>query len=115
MSRTVRLRKALAAVPAYKPGKPAAEREGITAYKISSNENPYPPLPSVLAVVQDAARQMNRYPDMAVAELTVALAQRPVVPPEHHATGRGRGGVLCQPIAAPFHPGDELLSAWRSS
>ena len=42
---------ALDQVPAYVPGKPAAAPEGVTAYKVSSNENPYPPLPSVLEVV----------------------------------------------------------------
>ena len=52
MSDQVHLRAALRDVPAYKPGKPATAREGATAYKISSNENPYPPLPSVLKVVQ---------------------------------------------------------------
>jgi len=114
MSDTVRLRETLAAVPAYKPGKPAAAREGITEYKISSNENPYPPLPSVLKVVQDAALQMNRYPDMAVTELTLALAQRLGVPPEHIATGTGSVGVLGQLIAATCDPGDEVIYAWRS-
>ena len=73
MSHTVRLRQVLAAVPAYQPGKPATPGEGLTAYKISSNENPYPPLPSVLQVVADAALHMNRYPDMAVADLTQAM------------------------------------------
>ena len=73
MSDQVHLRDALSKVPAYKPGKPATPREGATAYKISSNENPYPPLPSVLKVVQDAATQMNRYPDMAVSALSQAL------------------------------------------
>ena len=114
MSSTVRLRKALAAVPAYKPGKPAAAREGTTAYKISSNENPYPPLPSVLKVVHDAAMAMNRYPDMAVTELTLAIAQRLGVPPEHIATGTGSVGVLGQLIAATCDPGDEVIYAWRS-
>jgi histidinol-phosphate aminotransferase len=114
MSDTVRLREALAAVPAYKPGKPAAAREGTSAYKVSSNENPYPPLPSVLKVVQDAALQMNRYPDMAVTELTLALAQRLGVPPEHIATGTGSVGVLGQVIAATCDPGDEVIYAWRS-
>ncbi|MEP7036022.1 MAG: histidinol-phosphate transaminase, partial [Actinomycetota bacterium] len=114
MSRTVRLREALAAVPSYKPGKPAAAREGVTAYKISSNENPYPPLPSVLKVVQDAAMQMNRYPDMAVTELTQAIAQRLGVPPENIATGTGSVGVLGQLIAASCDPGDEVIYAWRS-
>jgi histidinol-phosphate aminotransferase len=114
MSHTVRLREALAAVPGYKPGKPAAAREGVTAYKISSNENPYPPLPSVLKVVQDAALQMNRYPDMAVTELTRAIAHRLGVPPEHIATGTGSVGVLGQLVTATCDPGDEVIYAWRS-
>jgi histidinol-phosphate aminotransferase len=114
MSRTVRLREALAAVPAYKPGAPTVAREGVTAYKISSNENPYPPLPSVLKVVQDAALQMNRYPDMAVTDLTQALARRLGVPAERVATGTGSVGVLGQIIAATCDPGDEVIYAWRS-
>jgi histidinol-phosphate aminotransferase len=114
MSRTVRLREALAGVPAYKPGKPADPREGVTAYKISSNENPYPPLPSVLQVVAGAAAEMNRYPDMAVTALTDALAQRLGVPREHIATGTGSVGVLGQLIAATCDPGDEVIYAWRS-
>src|ERR1035437_9843391 len=114
MSQTVRLREALAAVSAYKPGKPAVVGEGVTAYKISSNENPYPPLPSVLQVVADAAMEMNRYPDMAVTELTNALAQRLGVPLEHIATGTGSVGVLGQFIAATCDPGDEVIYAWRA-
>src|ERR1035438_170814 len=89
MSPTVHLREALAAVPAYKPGKPAGVRDGVTAYKISSNENPYPPLPSVVQAVADGAMEMNRYPDMAVTELTDALAHRLGVPLEHIGSGTG--------------------------
>src|SRR6476661_9995093 len=110
----VRLRHALDAVPAYKPGKPAAARDGVTTYKISSNENPYPPLPSVLKVVEQAAAQMNRYPDMAVTDLTQALANHLGVPVEHLATGTGSVGVLGQIIAATCDPGDEVIYAWRS-
>ena len=114
MTHNVRLREALAAVPAYKPGKPTVTREGVTAYKISSNENPYPPLPSVLKAVADAALQMNRYPDMAVTDLTHAIAGRLGVPPERIATGTGSVGVLGQIIAATCDPGDEVIYAWRS-
>ena len=114
MSPTVHLREALAAVPAYKPGKPAVVRDGVTAYKISSNENPYPPLPSVVQAVADGAMEMNRYPDMAVTELTDALAHRLGVPLEHIATGTGSVGVLGQFIAATCDPGDEVIYAWRS-
>jgi histidinol-phosphate aminotransferase len=114
MKRTVHLRDALAAVPAYKPGKPAVRRDGVPAYKISSNENPYPPLPGVLQVVADAATEMNRYPDHGVTELTGALARRLGVPPEHIATGTGSVGVLAQLIAATCDAGDEVIYAWRS-
>jgi histidinol-phosphate aminotransferase len=114
MSRPVRLREALAAVPAYKPGKPAVPREGVAVYKISSNENPYPPLPSVLQVVADAALEINRYPDMAVTELTSAIAGSLGVPAGHIATGTGSVGVLSQVVAATCEPGDEVVYAWRS-
>ena len=110
----VRLRAALDQVPAYVPGKPAAAPAGVTAYKISSNENPYPPLPSVLEVVREAAGAINRYPDMAVTELTQALADTLGVPAEHIATGTGSVGVLGQVIAATCDPGDEVVYAWRS-
>src|SRR5215207_5170366 len=96
----VQLRKALDGLPAYKPGKPAQVRDGVIAYKCSSNENPYPPLPSVLKVVQDAATRMNRFPAMAVTALTQALAERLGVPPEHNTTGTGSVGVLGQGIQA---------------
>jgi histidinol-phosphate aminotransferase len=45
----------------------------MTTYKLSSNENPYPPLPGVLEAAQRAAEQMNRYPDMGSAALYAAL------------------------------------------
>ena len=71
----MRLRSTLTGVPAYVPGRPAAAApDGSPAYKISSNENPYPPLPSVVDVVARAAQQMNRYPDMAATELVEAIA-----------------------------------------
>ncbi len=53
---TVRIRPAVAGVPGYRPGRaapPAVDAPGPT-YKLSSNENPYPPLPAVLAAVTTA-------------------------------------------------------------
>jgi histidinol-phosphate aminotransferase len=47
-----KLRAELEGIPTYKPGKPAASADGPVAYKLSSNENPYPPLPGVLESVQ---------------------------------------------------------------
>lgn len=110
-----RLRAALDGIPTYKPGRAATAPTGeLAAYKVSSNENPYPPLPSVLGVVTDAAASMNRYPDMAASALVQAIAERFDVPAEHVATGTGSVGVLGQVVQATCTEGDEAVYAWRS-
>ena len=47
---SVRLRPEIAALPAYRQGRPAP----ADGYKLSSNENPFDPLPSVIAAVSEA-------------------------------------------------------------
>ena len=110
----VRLREVLAQLPDYKPGKPATAPPGVTAYKLSSNENPYGPLPSVLKAVDEAATTINRYPDMAVSALTQRLAEALDVPAECIATGTGSVAVLAQVVQAACDAGDEVVFAWRS-
>ena len=73
---TPQVRSAVQALPAYVPGRPPATRPGVTTYKLSSNENPYPPLPGVLEAAVEAAGRMNRYPDMGCTELYAALSAR---------------------------------------
>ena len=109
-----RLRAALDGIPTYKPGRPAAARAGAPAYKLSSNENPYPPLPSVLEIVRAQAETFNRYPDMLATGLVQTIAQRFEVPPSHVATGTGSVGVLQQIVQSTCGPGDEVVYAWRS-
>ncbi|ARZ69010.1 histidinol-phosphate transaminase [Streptomyces sp. HU2014] len=111
--KTPKLRAALEGVPTYKPGKPAAA-EGPVAYKLSSNENPYPPLPGVLEKAVAAAGTLNRYPDMACTGLMAELAERFSVPVTHLATGTGSVGVAQQLVQATAGPGDEVIYAWRS-
>ncbi|MGW5126871.1 histidinol-phosphate transaminase [Streptomyces sp. NPDC004069] len=108
-----KLRAELEGIPTYKPGKPAATG-GPVAYKLSSNENPYPPLPGVMETVTAAAATFNRYPDMACTALTEELAERFAVPASHVATGTGSVGVAQQLIQATSGPGDEVMYAWRS-
>ena len=74
-----KLRAELDGIPTYKPGKPAAS-DGPVAYKLSSNENPYPPLPGVMESAVAAAGNFNRYPDMACTGLMNELAERFGVP-----------------------------------
>ncbi|MEU5700591.1 histidinol-phosphate transaminase [Streptomyces aurantiacus] len=109
-----KLRAELEGIPTYKPGKPAAAVDGPVAYKLSSNENPYPPLPGVLESVTSAAGAFNRYPDMACTGLMNELADRFGVPLTHLATGTGSVGVAQQLVQATSGPGDEVIYAWRS-
>ena len=111
---TVHLREVLSQMPDYVPGKPAAAPRGLTAYKLSSNENPYGPLPSVLAAVNPAATTMNRYPDMAVVALRERIGRELDVPVECIATGTGSVAVLAQIVNAACDAGDEVVFAWRS-
>ncbi|EMF52567.1 histidinol-phosphate transaminase [Streptomyces bottropensis] len=108
-----KLRAELEGIPTYKPGKPAAAG-GPVAYKLSSNENPYPPLPGVLETVTGSAASFNRYPDMACTGLVNELADRFGVPVTDLATGTGSVGVAQQLLQATSGPGDEVIYAWRS-
>ncbi|MGW2930973.1 histidinol-phosphate transaminase [Streptomyces sp. NPDC001156] len=108
-----KLRAELEGIPTYKPGKPAAA-DGPVAYKLSSNENPYPPLPGVMEAVTAAAHSFNRYPDMACSGLMAELSERFGVPQTHLATGTGSVGVAQQLLQATSGPGDEVIYAWRS-
>src|SRR4051794_5868090 len=91
----------------YRQGKPAA----ADAFKLSSNENPYPPLPSVLASI--AQSTINRYPDASAAALRQRIAERFGVTPEAVQVGAGSVSVLAQLITAAAAAGDEVVYAWR--
>lgn len=104
----------VARIPAYVPGKPSAPRPGLTTYKLSSNENPYPPLPGVLDAAVAAVGQMNRYPDLGSAGLYAALAERLGVPAEHLAVGTGSVALIYQTLHAFCDPGAEVVHGWRS-
>jgi len=110
----IRLRSDLGQLPAYKPGRPPAAADGGPTFKLSSNENPYPPLPSVLAAIEAAASSVNRYPDLTSGELTSRLAQRFGVDAERIAIGTGSVALAQYAVQAVAGPGDEVVFAWRS-
>lgn len=96
----------------YQPGKPSSAAG--PSYKLSSNESPFGPLPSVLKVIAEAAVDVNRYPDNGAVELTEAIATRFDVPPAHVAIGCGSVGVVQNLLEAVVDQGTEVLYAWRS-
>lgn len=105
----VRVRPEIAALPAYKQGKQA----GATAYKLSSNENPFDPLPGVVSAVQ-AATAFNRYPDALAGRLRDRLAQRYDVSADRVHVAAGSVSILYQLAQAVATVGDEIILPWRS-
>lgn len=108
----VPLRRALASLPPYVPG--ARVPVGAAAFKLSSNENPNPPLPSVVAAIIDGAADINRYPDMYATDLTEAIAASLDVDPSSVVAGCGSVAVLGHVLTAFCEPGDEVVIPWRS-
>ncbi len=104
----VTLRPEIAALQPYRQGRPAA----ADAFKLSSNENPFPPLQAVVDAVADSS--VNRYPDGAATVLRARLAERYRVTPDEIQVGAGSVSILQQLIQAASGPGDEVLYAWRS-
>jgi histidinol-phosphate aminotransferase len=108
-----RFRSVLDSFPAYQPGRTPVSTTGRT-HKLSSNESPYGPLPSVAEAIAEAARSVNRYPDNGAQALTEAIADRHGVPARHVVVGCGSVGVVQQLLEAVGEPGAEVMYAWRS-
>lgn len=105
----MRIRPEIAALPAYKQGRQA----GADVFKLSSNENPFDPLPGVVQAVQ-AAHGFNRYPDATAARLRARLAERFGTTDDHVHVAAGSVSILFQLAQATSGAGDEILFSWRS-
>ncbi|HVQ87004.1 MAG TPA: histidinol-phosphate transaminase [Actinomycetes bacterium] len=110
MAEQVRVRSAVDAIEEYRAGKSAP----AGAFKLSSNENPYPPLPAVVAAIHDAASSVNRYPDFGAAPLIEGIAQHHDVGTDTVALGAGSVALLAQIIQVTVSGGDEVVLPWRS-
>lgn len=104
----------LETLPAYKAGQKLQARDGVQVFKLSSNENPYPPLPSVTDAIAKAAAEINRYPDPLNTEMIAAIANKVGVAPDHIGVGTGSVAVLGHIIESVAAPGDEVMFPWRS-
>jgi histidinol-phosphate aminotransferase len=94
------------------PSKPDKSLPGpARSLRLSSNESPYGPLPSVLKAIEEAAGNVNRYPDAGSADLINAIAERYRVPASHVAVGCGSVGVAQQLLEAVSEPDAEVVYA----
>ena len=101
-------------IPGYRQGKPAPALPGVHSYKVSSNENPFGPLPSVTkAIAEHALERINRYPDMRGWEVVSRIADRYGLAPEQVQLGCGSTEVITQLVSLVAGPGDEVVYPWR--
>lgn len=104
----VRIRPEILQTVAYQQGKQAP----ADAFKLSSNENPYPTHPAVMAAI--ASTSPNRYPDALATELRSRLAERYGVDVDEVHVGAGSVSILAQLVSAVAGAGDEVIFSWRS-
>ncbi len=109
MTQPVKQRAAVERLPAYVQGKSVPN-----AIKLSSNENPYPPLDSVAQAVREQLGSFQLYPDMSGAAVVKRIAEHLDVRPEEIALGTGSVEVAAQLVNASAGEGDEVIFAWRS-
>jgi histidinol-phosphate aminotransferase len=105
----------IASLVPYLPGKPIEDLErelGIVgAIKLASNENPLGPSPKALAVLAEAARLLNRYPDGGAHRLRGALADRWKVTPDQIILGNGSDEIIGLLARVFLSSGDEAIMA----
>ena len=117
-STSIPVRPVFDTLPSYAAGKPPVPVDGLTRYKLSSNENPLGPVPEVARVLAEFDA-VHRYPDPLSTALRTALAGQLGVDAEDIVTGAGSLGALNQIIktfAGVNADGvqDEVIYAWRS-
>ena len=105
----------IAALSPYVPGKPIDELQrelGLNrVIKLASNENPLGPSPKALAVINETAATLHRYPDGGAFKLRQALAHRWKVTDEQIILGNGSDEILGLLARTFLSPGDEAVMA----
>ncbi|WP_455377842.1 histidinol-phosphate transaminase [Petrachloros mirabilis] len=105
----------IAALSPYVPGKPIEELQremGLArVIKLASNENPLGPSPKALAVLNEGAATLHRYPDGGGFRLREALAERWKVTSDHIILGNGSDEILGLLARTFLSPGDEAIMA----
>ena len=105
-------------VKPYVPGKPMEELQrerGLQSIiKLASNENPHPPSAAVLAVLAQAAGELNRYPDDSAYHLHRAIAAHLNVSERRIFIGNGSVEILYLLAQLFVRPGENLVYATPS-
>ncbi|MFZ2174129.1 MAG: aminotransferase class I/II-fold pyridoxal phosphate-dependent enzyme [Rhodococcus sp. (in: high G+C Gram-positive bacteria)] len=80
-------------------------------FELGLSENPFPPLPSVLAALHEQMAQVNRYPEFLPQRLPRIIADRVGVDPAQVVVGSGATGVAMQIMQAVLGDGETMVFA----
>jgi histidinol-phosphate aminotransferase len=91
----------------YVPGEQPKDKMYV---KLNTNENPYPPSPKVIKVMQEAVNaNLRLYPTPTCDELRVSIAQYYGLTKEQVFVGNGSDELLAFSFLAFFNPGSPIL------
>ena len=97
----------------YVAGKPLEELEreyGITdAIKLASNENPLGPSPLAIEAIQQAVKELHRYPNSGSYHLCETLSKHFGVEKENIILGNGSDDIIAMLARVLLQPGDEAV------
>ena len=79
---------------------------------LSSNENPYGPLPKASAAMSSALPMGNRYAFRQTSELSDKIASYCTCTPEQVTLGNGSTEILKMAVAANCGPGKKIIYCW---
>ena len=112
------IRDEVAPMVPYAPGLRASEvREQCGCdiiHKLSSNENPYGPVPAAVDAMTAVLPRLNVYPDGSARALRSALASHLGVDASKVVVGSGSNEIIRLVAQAVLRPGDECVFAWPS-
>ena len=80
----------------HRPHRHAGSGATETTHQMQLNENPFPPLPTVLDAVAATMARANRYPEFYPARLPAVIAEHLGLPPDRIVVGSGATGVAMQ-------------------
>jgi histidinol-phosphate aminotransferase len=89
--------------------KVASPSKNVHAIRLDKGEFPYPPSPQVIAAIQTAAGEINRYPEILTPTLREALAGYNQVEANHIAVANGSDDSIELVLKICLNPGDEVI------
>jgi histidinol-phosphate aminotransferase len=99
-------RAAIRAMRGYTPGEQPQDRRYV---KLNTNENPYPPSPSVAqALTRVVGSELRLYPDPTAGALRAAASALYGIPREQILVGNGSDDLLTMLVRACIGPGDRI-------